>query len=108
MEGYLGETVFDAKDTEFKDFTPSDWAMYFIEGYGQIDGGHHKQWVIDQVSRILKGTSVIIKQASWDNGQKEWRMVLDEPSEEYKEWVIEMRNGEDRPNTYFYDCGIVP
>jgi hypothetical protein len=82
--------------------------MYFIEGYGQIDGGHHKQWVLDQVSRILKGTNVIIKQASWDNGHKEWRVVLDEPSEEYKKWVIEMKNGEDGPDTYDYDEGIAP
>jgi hypothetical protein len=35
-------------------------------------------------------------------------MVLDEPSEEYKEWVIEMRNGEDGLDTYDYDEGITP
>ena len=28
-------------------------AMEVIMRYGQIDGDHHKAWVIDQVSRIL-------------------------------------------------------
>lgn len=36
MEGYLGEKVVDVKDTEFKDYTPTDWALYFIFQYGQI------------------------------------------------------------------------
>ena len=31
-------------------------AMDIIEHYGGIDGGHHKQWVIDQVVRILLGS----------------------------------------------------
>ena len=30
-------------------------AMEFISRYGYIDGGHHKQWVLDQVARVLLG-----------------------------------------------------
>ena len=30
-------------------------ALELIERYGGIDGGHHKQWVIDQVARVLTG-----------------------------------------------------
>lgn len=80
MKGYLGEVIVDVKDTEFKGFTPSDWVMYFVERFGQFDGGHHKQWVLDQIARILKGTKVVVSQASWDNGQTEYRIQLAEPS----------------------------
>lgn len=105
---YLGEEIIDIQDSVFKDYIPSDWAMYFIEAYGQIDGGHHKQWVLDQVARILKGTNVIIKKANWEGGISEWRVHLDDPSEEYLQWVVEMKDGEDGEDTYSYDEGIAP
>lgn len=53
-----------------------------IEQYGGIDGAHHKQWVIDQIARVLI-----------DN---------------YDKWVVEMCDGEDGPNTYDWDIGIAP
>lgn len=111
MEGYLGEKLVDISQSEFKNFTASDWAMYYIERYGQIDGGHHKQWVLDQVARILKGTKVIVKQASWENGQTEYRINLDKPTKEYKEWVKEMKGElleEEGSFEYDYDEGIAP
>lgn len=110
MTGYLGETTIEQKDTPFKDYTPSDWAVYFIERYGQYDGDWHKQWVLDQIARILKGTKVIIKQAKWDNGHTEWRILTDEnTSQEYKDWALSMR-GEfvDGEYEYSYDVGIAP
>ncbi|MFZ2992628.1 MAG: hypothetical protein WA061_02825 [Microgenomates group bacterium] len=51
--------------------------------YGQIDGGHHKAWVIDQMVRELSG----------DN---------------YDEIIKESCDGEDGENTYDWDCGIAP
>lgn len=109
MEGYQGEFDVDINQTEFKDYTPSDWAMYFIESYGQIDGAHHKLWVLDQVARVLKGTSVIVKLAKWDNGESEYRISLGEPSKQYNQWVRECleidANGEAQ---YDYDIGIAP
>lgn len=108
MKGYLGEIVVNKEDTPFKDYTRFDWAMYFIESYGQIDGSHHKDWVMDQVARIYNGTPVIIKQAKWDNGRTEWRIDLDEPTEKYHEWVRDMKNGEDGEDSYSYDEGIAP
>ena len=109
MEGYLGETVVSKFDTEeFKDFGASDFAMYFIEAYGQIDGDHHKTWVLDQVARILHRTPVIIKQAKWENGQQEYRLQTGEPSQAYLDWVVEMKDGEDGPDTYSYDDGCAP
>lgn len=68
----------------FEDLTdPVKKAMIIIERYGGIDGEHHKTWVIDQVARLLTGG-------------------------EYNRWVIEMKAGEDGPDTYDYDEGIAP
>ena len=108
MSKYLGEKTFPIEETPHKGYTEKDWALYFIERYGQYDGGHHKQWTLDQIVRVLKGTPVIIVQASWDNGQKEWRVATGKPSKEYKKWVKDMCKGEDGPNTYEYDEGIAP
>ncbi len=58
-------------------------SMDVIERYGQIEGDHHSKWVIDQVARILMGDL-------------------------YPAWVIDMRDGEDGPDTYSYDEGIAP
>lgn len=57
-------------------------ALGFIERYGGIDGGHHKQWVLDQVVRSL---------------------VSDYPA-----WVKAQKMGEDGPATYDWDEGIAP
>lgn len=108
MKGYLGETVVEQKDTQYKEYKPQDWSMYFIERYGGIDGAHHKDWGLDQVCRILKGTAIEIKIAKWDNGQIEHRINTGNPSQEYLDWVFEMCEGEDGPNTYSYDEGISP
>ena len=47
--------------------------------YGQIDGGHHKMWVIDQMVRVLLGDG-------------------------YEKWVEEYE-GDDE---YEWDVGIAP
>ena len=54
-----------------------------IYQYGGIDGEHHKQWVIDQIARILA-------------------------EERYAEWVVDMKDGEDGPNTYNWEEGVAP
>jgi hypothetical protein len=51
--------------------------------YGQIDGDHHKAWVIDQIARLIL-------------------------EDEYDDWVLEYQDGEDGPNTYGWNCGIAP
>lgn len=58
-------------------------ALDLILQYGEIDGGHHKQWVLDQVVRKLTG----------DN---------------YDAWVREFCKGEHGPETYEWDTGIAP
>lgn len=108
MNGYLGETIVEQKDTKFKNYDRGDWAMYFLERFGGIDGAHHKDWVLDQIARAMKGTSIIIKIAKWDNGLEEYRINTGEPSQEYLDWVVEMCDGEDGANTYDYNEGIAP
>ena len=65
-----------ATETEQKD-------LDLIGEYGGIDGGHHKQWLLDQVARILAG-------------------------DKYKDWVGEWEDGEDGPQTSIWDTGIAP
>ena len=108
MEGYLGETVLDVKDTDYASYTPQDWALHWIELYGGIHGEHHKAWVLDQIARILNGTPVIISEAKWETGHTEIRVGLDEPSQSYIAWVTGWCDGEDGPDTYEYDVGISP
>ena len=69
-------------------------ALGYIERYGGIDGGHHKQWVLDQVVRALLGCPV--------NGDDQGE------SEAYQAWVRAMCMGEDGPDSYDWDTGIAP
>lgn len=97
---FLGETpVTDLDETPFKGFGPKEWALHYIERYGQIDGGHHKTWVLDQVARILNGAPIILTLAKWSSGKAEYRVQVGEPTERYRAWV-----GDEEG----YDCGIAP
>ena len=58
-------------------------ALETIEHYGGIGGDHHRCWVIDQVVRAITG-------------------------DDYEDWVAEMKDGEEGPNTYGWDEGIAP
>ena len=103
MEGYLGETTVDFKRSQI------EWTQTWIEMYGGIDGDHHKTWLIDQVQRILYGTKVIAKKACWANGHTEYRFSLDEPSQEYLDWVKEYEQMDnDGSVQYEWDKGISP
>lgn len=58
-------------------------ALELAVNYGGIDGGHHKNWVIDQMVRALAG-------------------------DKYEQLVAEACEGEDGPDTYSWDIGIGP
>lgn len=58
-------------------------ALDLIFQYGQIDGAHHKAWVIDQTVRIL------IK-------------------DKYDEWIKNYVYDEETGDTYSWDKGIAP
>ena len=53
--------------------------------YGQIDGSHHKMWVIDQMVRALCGKE-----------------------EEYEKWVGEYTEPLEDGDRDEWDCGIAP
>lgn len=113
MEGYLGEVIIDkATHPEFKNVSQTDFALMYITMYGGIDGSHHKDWVLDQVARILSGVEVIVKQASWSNGQTEFRYITSEVlTPEYEEFVANCRGEWDEDNEeweYSYEVGIAP
>ena len=57
--------------------------MEVAYSYGQIDGDHHKAWVIDQMVRALTG-------------------------DHYDEWVRGYETGQDPDELYDWDTGIVP
>ena len=58
-------------------------ALQIIFSCGQIDGDHHKAWVIDQVVRTLLG-------------------------DEYDDGIKDYCHGEHGPKTYLWDIGIAP
>ena len=105
---YLGTKVVDISETSFNGYTKSNWVLYFIECYGCIDGAHHKDWVMDQCARIIKGTRPVVELSKWDDGTEEYSVSLGEPTEEYHSWVAEQKDGEDGPDTYGYNFGIAP
>lgn len=106
---YLGKTLLtDLTGTPYESFTKEQWVLTFIENYGGIDGAHHKDWVLDQVVRILHGTTVLVALAKWSDGTENYRFNLDEPPPSYWQWVNEMKAGEDGPETYDYEFGIAP
>jgi hypothetical protein len=57
-------------------------ALDLIGEWGGIDGGHHKQWLLDQLVRVL--------------------------ADDYRAWVVEYQDGEDGEDTYEWDEGIAP
>lgn len=105
MAAYLGEKrVESLAGTPFDGFLSSHWAMEFIARYGQIDGAHHKQWVLDQVARILRGTPVLVSVARWDDGNEEFRIeTADPPSNAYLEWVEEQKSYNSSTDEYEYE-----
>ena len=60
-----------------------DKTLDLIYQFGGIDGEHHKQWILDQIVRVLT-------------------------REHYTFWVADYKDGEDGPNTYNWEEGIAP
>ena len=54
-------------------------ALGIIGMYGQIDGAHHKAWVIDQVVRALT-------REYYDEWVAEWEGEIDENGDKEYEW----------------------
>lgn len=58
-------------------------ALKMITRYGGVDGGHHKQWLLDYVVRLLTGDG-------------------------YEAWVKDFCAGEEGPKTYEWNEGVAP
>lgn len=109
---YLGETPVPLHQSPYQDYSPVDLAMELIKCYGQIDGAHHKTWVLDQVARCLKGCPIVnLRVAKWDDRPDEFRFEIGENAA-YLEWVEAMKGGVDAESEngreYDYDDGIAP
>lgn len=74
--------VFERRQAE-TDTERVQLALELLARNGQVDGDHHKAWVIDQTVRILTGDG-------------------------YQAWIERYRDGEDGPDTYSWDEGIAP
>jgi hypothetical protein len=57
-------------------------ALLLIMEYGGADGGHHKQWLLDQLLHIL--------------------------ADDYDQWVKTYQEGKNGTHTYTWDIGIAP
>lgn len=45
-------------------------ALRFALAYGQIDGDHHKAWVIDQIVRVLSDDAYFALIERWENNDE--------------------------------------
>lgn len=48
--------------------------LEIIEDYGSIDGSHHKQWVIDQIARVILGDEY----GKWAESRREYDEEVDD------------------------------
>lgn len=100
LKKYLGET--DVSHLPEYQKSKEDYAIMYIDLYGGIDGAHHKDWVLDQVARILMDAPVTTKIAKWDDGTENLKYNVG-TSERYEQWVNQIESA-----GYEYYKGIAP
>lgn len=82
-------------------------ALTVIARNGGMDGSHHKQWVLDQVVRVLCLCPRVRKTAKSVGGEPYEYLSYGE-NEAYSNWLKKYRLGGDGPYTYAWDEGIPP
>lgn len=87
--------------------TRIEGALGILTATAQIDGAHHKMWTLDQVARALTACPTEEATAT-DSDGKPYTYERLGKSDEYKKFVAEYCDGEDGPETYEWDTGIVP
>ena len=60
--------------------------LTLLEEYGSTDGGHHKQWLLDQILRVLCGNDEIYK--AWVHNYEYPDDACQETDEPDYEWDI--------------------
>ncbi len=108
MNKYLGETEIELINSNYATYEKQDFVLMWMKMYKGIDGEHHKDWLLDQIARILRGVKVVLVVAKWEDGTEEERFSLGEPTELYNNWVAEVKSGEHGPDTYGYKEGTAP
>lgn len=83
-------------------------ALEIAEESGQVDGGHHKMWVIDQMIRALTGCPLVEKTGIGSVSKEPFTYEVQGESAAYQEFVNRATFGEDGPHTYEWDTGIAP
>jgi len=103
-----GNTINLQKRTDLSDRKQA--ALNLIISYGGIDGSHHKDWVMDQVVRVLTNCEMVIEtgESQDENGKYTFYYESLGESEEYKELIRKAKDGEDGPDTYSWEVGIAP
>ena len=82
-------------------------ALDIADGNGQIDGDHHKAWVIDQMVRALTGCPMETRTAVDCHGTP-YTYEAQGESDEYRQFIEDHNHGEDGADTYSWDEGITP
>ncbi len=82
--------------------SPRQRAIDLAVRYGQIDGAHHKAWVIDQMVRVLTGCPTVVKTGKDFNGNEYDYAALGE-SRSYRKLV-----DDTIADGYSWDVGIAP
>jgi len=67
------------------------------------DGGHHKQWLLDRIVRVLTGCPTVTRTGVDHLGRSYEYEDLGE-SDEYKKWVLSYEGNGD----YTWDVGVPP
>lgn len=86
---------------------PVGAAVMELMNLGSSDGGHHKQYALDQVLRILTNCPVEQRTAKDYRGEEYVYNALGE-SDLYKQVVAAFEDGEDGPHTYSWEEGTPP
>lgn len=69
----MSEQEFERKMQQLEHGTIAERALFVALQYGQIDGEHHKTWVIDQMVRRLAGEAYPeLRRIYEQDGECEW------------------------------------
>lgn len=68
-----------ANQTKFADFSNIDWAVYFIDLFGNSEIEEDKQKALDYTRSVLTGGQVEILQKTWSDGAVSYSFSIINP-----------------------------
>ena len=72
-----------------------------------VDGAHHKAWLIDQMVRALTDCPIVKREAIDCHGEK-YTYEAQGESDDYHRFVADYKAGPEGPDSYEWDEGIAP